>query len=116
MRRRGRHARLEQRTQATHTIDGEQRARARRRLARVRRAQRNSSRRSVGQTHQPARLPADHPMPLHDKCPPRERMRRRDDHHLRGHRSAQLTQCVRYFVSARNALVRSLSGSRTRKR
>ncbi len=100
MRRRGRHARLQQRTQATHTIHGEQRAPARRRLARVRRAQRNSSRRSVGQTHQPARLPADRPMPLHDKRPPRERMRRRDDHHLRGHRSAQLTQCVRYFVEA----------------
>jgi hypothetical protein len=93
-----------QRAQVAQARRGEQRAPGRRRprlLGRVRRAQRDSSGRAVGQAHEQAALPAHRPVALHREPAPREWMLRRDDHHLGRQRSAQLTQSVWLFVIMR---------------
>jgi hypothetical protein len=61
-------------------------------------AHRDRCRRPVRQAHQQAALSADRPLPLHRERPPHKRMPRRDDHHLGGQRSTQLTQSVWFFV------------------
>jgi hypothetical protein len=99
MRRHGRR-RPQQRAQAAHARRGKERTPARRRSppTRARHAQGDRASRPVRQTHQQAALAAHHPMPLHRKRVPHKRMSGLDDHHLRGPRSAQLTQSVRIFV------------------
>ena len=60
-------------------------------FTRGRRAHSDAPRRPVRQAHQQAELPADRPIALYSKRSPRQRMLRRDDHHLGRQRSAQLT-------------------------
>ena len=85
MRRRGRRRRASSSTRRRRTPAGDSIAPApsRRTPARARRAHRDRTRRPVRQPHEQTEHPADRPMPLHRKRAPHQRMRRRDDHHLR---------------------------------